>query len=108
MLFRSFQRTRRLHRAERGEHHRDPALVIRNARPGGEITLLFKALERAVGFEHGIDMPDQQQPPALTRMRGDEVPGAAGVLVAASADRRNVAPSLAPRPEIARACRERG
>ena len=68
------QRSGRLHRAQRGDDHDQPALVVADAGAGRAIAFAGEALERAGGLEHRVEMADQQQPlaapvAAMTRRR---------------------------------------
>src|SRR6185503_16015373 len=79
---RGLQRARRLHRAQRGDDYRNPALVVARARPMGAVAVLLPALERRIGLEHRVEMGDQQQPLAALAadMPRDQVPGATRLL----------------------------
>ena len=61
------QRSRGLHRAQRGEHHHHAALVVARAGPFAVIAAAGPVLERAVGLEHRVEMADQQQLLAASR-----------------------------------------
>lgn len=71
-----------LHRPERGNHHRHSALVVPGARADPVIALPLPALERAVWFEHRVEVADQQHPLALAvpLVRRDDMTGPAGRL----------------------------
>ena len=73
-----FERPRRLHRAQRRDDHRDPALVVARARAVGPVAVADPVLERRIRLEHRIEVGDQEQPLALSApdMARDQVPGA--------------------------------
>ena len=80
LYIRVFERPCGLHRLEREQHGGDPALIVGRAGASGEIAIAREALKRRIGFEHGVEMADQQhlrraRPPLV---RGDEMAGALG------------------------------
>ena len=77
----SLQRSRRLHRAQRRDDDDHPALVVASAGAFAHIALADECLERRVGFEHRVEMADQQQALAvrLAGVRRDQMARAPGV-----------------------------
>ena len=57
---RTLERASRLHGAQRGEDHHDAALVVNHARPDRTVALADEAGEGRTGFEHRVEMTDQQ------------------------------------------------
>lgn len=77
---RALQRSGGVHGAERGDHHRHPALVVAGAGADAFIAAPFPALEGAVRLEHRVEMADEEQAlaAAIALVRGDDMPGTAG------------------------------
>eukprot|EP01136_Pigoraptor_vietnamica_P030912 Opistho-1_new@90773 len=79
---RALERARCLHRAQRGDDHHDPALVVANAGAAGTIAGANEFLEGRFRLEHRVKVADQQQPLAfaVTHMGRDQMPGTTGFL----------------------------
>lgn len=76
------ERSGALHRAQRGDDHRDPAFVVAGSRTLTLVSAAGPALERRVRLEHRVEVGDQQHALAapIPLVRRDEVAGAADPL----------------------------